>query len=810
GIRCEKASAYIRNAVPQNKGIYHLKGGIHKYLEEFGHDALSSKKENDDGSGNKEMSDDSKCLFVGKNFVFDRRGALDAKGHGMMGEKTFDKNDSSSSQVKSGNSEIIGKCQNCSCPYDTFHPENVCTVCREPVLICEKCQSSLYDKQRSLRQLAPSTKNKDDSESKGDCRAEYHCDDHFHLKSCYYTSLHGFAGDELGKQLEELQMHSKELEGIGKKGKQKRRTLRKQMDKISCMKNKLSNGKDGNAESEPVVQCRHCGASTCESDCWGFHGGNTRMVNKSKKNPGVKGAVDNGNEIKNHKQRTRVPSNQRPAKRLKRENDLAEIDVLQLSNTPCQHRNDATGMRIPPPVVRILRSGVKGKWCGKTVAWVMSNAFGECSHSLAQKERDDRLEQLIGAGMIRINGVPAKASNVVLRNMDTIERIVHWHEPPISVPSKIPMTQHTLPESILASNGEATGRSLLYCINKPPSVPIYPAGPYYANSLLIMVEAQEGLPPKTLIPLHRIDRATSGVLLCTNNVGVARFIQGKMSKSGKDDTVPIKKLYLARVKGKFPAASSESPSIPKECASIASFVWCGDKNNTIEVNAPIAVELGSENKFNDSEDGSPSNTMMHRTVRSDGKHSISRFQLISYDPTTDQSLVACCPITGRGHQLRVHLQLTGFPIHNDVEYGGTVNTENRKEQENLSAQCMLDVAVATTECRREKAVTADEVKHAVELCRCCSGGLNGIKASFNSAQLLGCGHAIDLHAHKYCIPFEQKNMGKSKDERSLESSCDKIEHEDETSTSMEFTTDLPSWAASFGGLMPSNSLTWLH
>jgi predicted sulfurtransferase len=35
GIRCEKASAYIRHVVPDVKEVRHLKGGIHKYLEEF-------------------------------------------------------------------------------------------------------------------------------------------------------------------------------------------------------------------------------------------------------------------------------------------------------------------------------------------------------------------------------------------------------------------------------------------------------------------------------------------------------------------------------------------------------------------------------------------------------------------------------------------------------------------------------------------------------------------------------------------------------------------------------------------------------
>jgi len=33
GIRCEKASAYVREVT--NKPVFHLRGGIHKYLEEF-------------------------------------------------------------------------------------------------------------------------------------------------------------------------------------------------------------------------------------------------------------------------------------------------------------------------------------------------------------------------------------------------------------------------------------------------------------------------------------------------------------------------------------------------------------------------------------------------------------------------------------------------------------------------------------------------------------------------------------------------------------------------------------------------------
>ena len=639
------------------------------------------------------------------------------------------------------------------------------------------------------------------------CMAEYHCEDHFHLKKCYFTCLRGFSGADCNEQLERLRLHSVELEPIGRKGKQKRRTLRRQMEKIEAyVSQKLSSDASDNASSEPTMQCRHCGSSTCASNCWGFHGGNTRMVNKSREDRCGDGLLEGGANARNEvdfgrlrRPRNRVPSNQRPGKRLKRRNDTSEIEALQLCGPPSRHRNDATGLRVPPPVVRTLKSGVKGRWCGKTISWVLKNEFGECLRGLTRDESDEILERVITAGLVRVNGVPAKSSDVVLRNMDTLERIIHWHEPPIIVPGKISLTKHTLPENILHCDFKATGNPILYCINKPPSVPVYPAGPYYANSLLLMVEAQEGLRPKTLIPLHRIDRATSGLLLCADASSVAGVIQGRMSTNSKDDEndPPVRKLYLARVEGKFPATSIECPPVPEELTGITSVEWCGDDANVLEVSAPIAVQLES-NENSGKEDEDQVNSMMHRTVRSDGKHSTSRFKLISYDEPTNHSLVSCAPITGRGHQLRVHLQLIGFPIHNDVEYGGTVNVDSMNDQKKLSAQSMFGVSVATSECRHEQAVTSGEIDSALQLCTCCSRGLDGIGESFNAAQLLAGGHAIDLHAYKYCLFFQGKGQKKCDEKGVMDGS-----------TTMEMSTDLPSWATSFFDLMP-NTLTWLN
>jgi hypothetical protein len=44
---------------------------------------------------------------------------------------------------------------------------------------------------------------------------------------------------------------------------------------------------------------------------------------------------------------------------------------------------------------------------------------------------------------------------------------------------------------------------------------------------------------------------------------------------------------------------------------------------------------------------------------------------LSYDSTTDTSLVQCEPMTGRSHQIRAHLRHLGHPIANDLLYGGS-------------------------------------------------------------------------------------------------------------------------------------------
>lgn len=52
------------------------------------------------------------------------------------------------------------------------------------------------------------------------------------------------------------------------------------------------------------------------------------------------------------------------------------------------------------------------------------------------------------------------------------------------------------------------------------------------------------------------------------------------------------------------------------------------------------------------------------------KQSKTLFKKLWYDPATDTSLLECNPITGRTHQIRVHISSLGHSILNDTLYGG--------------------------------------------------------------------------------------------------------------------------------------------
>jgi len=128
-------------------------------------------------------------------------------------------------------------------------------------------------------------------------------------------------------------------------------------------------------------------------------------------------------------------------------------------------------------------------------------------------------------------------------------------------------------------------------------------------------------------PINRLDRDTTGVLLIALNQHAHNFIQ----KNGL-----IKKRYIAVVEG-----------IVKEDEGV--------------IDAPIARKEGS---------------LIERCVSEKGQRAITRFKVIRR--LKEHTVLDIEPITGRTHQIRVHLSYIGHPIAGDTLYGGNNNRIKRQ------------------------------------------------------------------------------------------------------------------------------------
>lgn len=162
----------------------------------------------------------------------------------------------------------------------------------------------------------------------------------------------------------------------------------------------------------------------------------------------------------------------------------------------------------------------------------------------------------------------------------------------------------------------------LVAVNKPAGLLAVPGrGADKQDSLASRVQAAF---PDALI-VHRLDMATSGLMLFARGAEMQRRLSYLFSERA------IQKRYVAVVAGRV-----EQPQG--------------------EVNLPLAADWPNR----------PKQKIDHST----GKHSLTRYRLLEHDAETNTSRLELEPITGRTHQLRVHMATIGHPIVGDMLYGG--------------------------------------------------------------------------------------------------------------------------------------------
>ena len=120
---------------------------------------------------------------------------------------------------------------------------------------------------------------------------------------------------------------------------------------------------------------------------------------------------------------------------------------------------------------------------------------------------------------------------------------------------------------------------------------------------------------------HRLDKQTSGLIVVAKNAMAHRRLSADFMKKR------VEKRYLALVDGIV-------------------------ENDEGTIEAPIG-------RFAE---------LRYWSVKSDGKHSESRFKVL--ERFTDTTLLELEPVTGRTNQLRIHCELIGHPIVGDTARGG--------------------------------------------------------------------------------------------------------------------------------------------
>ena len=225
----------------------------------------------------------------------------------------------------------------------------------------------------------------------------------------------------------------------------------------------------------------------------------------------------------------------------------------------------------------------------------------------------NKIQKLINDNNILVNGKSVKASYIV-RVDDLIECDFEYKE-------KIDILPEDIPLDIVYEDDD------LLVVNKPSGMVVHPAVGNYSHTLVnaLLYHCNNLSQVNGVIRpgiVHRIDADTSGLLLVAKNdmahVDLAKQISEKS----------VKREYIALVDGVI-------------------------KEDTATIDAPIGRDVKNRKKMCVTADNS--------------KDAITNIRVI--ERYKNSTLITCSLLTGRTHQIRVHMNYIGHSVINDPVYG---------------------------------------------------------------------------------------------------------------------------------------------
>lgn len=260
----------------------------------------------------------------------------------------------------------------------------------------------------------------------------------------------------------------------------------------------------------------------------------------------------------------------------------------------------------------------------------------------------DEWQRRIAQGQIRVNGQQASAGAVL-----GLGQQLTYHRPPWQEPD-VPLEFNILHED-----------ADLLVVAKPSGLPVLPGGGFLQHTLWALLQQRYPQNPPT--PVHRLGRGTSGLLLLARSPLARSCLSQQMRHQTKQAEILLKEI----------AGLSSQPHSPT-CSHLHSGWYTSDiplleNLRDRPLRKTYLALIGRTDLPNRFTITQPIGKLPHPVLGyvygavADGLPAYSEGRILQQQG--DRTLVEMTILTGRPHQIRIHLAAVGYPLLGDPLYG---------------------------------------------------------------------------------------------------------------------------------------------